>query len=117
MSHKMPLDQIIKTIEEKFTGRSWCPDDQICVYLSHTGKRCAIGLFIPAGHPGQWYDGSVVSLLTRYPDLRPLMPSNDLDDLRQFQKYHDDYLRSDIPLEQQKAALIAKAKELFHDHV
>jgi hypothetical protein len=43
-----------------------------CVYLASNGDKCVVGAFIPDGHPGQKFIGSVVGLLNQFPDLRDI---------------------------------------------
>lgn len=40
-----------------------------CKYLTPDGRKCAVGLCIPDGHPGQQCDGAVCDLQRRHPDL------------------------------------------------
>lgn len=60
-----------------------------CVYLNAEGNRCAIGCFLPAGHPGLLHKESVVLLLRDFPDLGALMPFKEITQLRDFQQAHD----------------------------
>tara|TARA_Y100001938_G_scaffold149998_1_gene239122 strand:- start:4158 stop:4556 length:399 start_codon:yes stop_codon:yes gene_type:complete len=41
-----------------------------CVYLSDSGQKCAIGAFIPDGHPAQNSRGCVKKLFHRFPSLK-----------------------------------------------
>lgn len=59
-----------------------------CAYKGKDGNRCAVGMFIPDGHDGESYEGSVGSLLERYPDLMPLMPLQ-YEGLKGIQLVHD----------------------------
>lgn len=59
-----------------------------CVYLAPDGNKCAVGCFIPDGHPAQKYPGGVKSLVYEFPDLcrkLPLHPSS----LHLLQNIHD----------------------------
>lgn len=40
-----------------------------CVYLAPDGKKCAVGVLIPDGHPAQRAQGSARRLLDEHPDL------------------------------------------------
>lgn len=40
-----------------------------CVYLSPNGDKCAVGAWIPDGHPVQKLTGNVNALVRSYPDL------------------------------------------------
>lgn len=59
-------------------------DGYRCAYLTHvdpdTGRyvkeggielKCAVGAFLPDGHPGQGCKGTVTNLIHAYPDLLP----------------------------------------------
>ena len=61
-----------------------------CTYLSPSGNRCAVGCFIPTGHPGQKDPGSVVGILSCFPDLVNQMPL-DQEGLLAMQGTHDGY--------------------------
>lgn len=51
-----------------------------CQYLTANGSKCAVGVHIPDGHPGQTFSGSTRSLIERYPDLGPVvLPTGDED--------------------------------------
>jgi len=109
----MHIDDICRTIDEKFTGKaisnSGAPN---CSYLNSKGQRCAIGLFIPDGHDAQKNANFIVSVLTEYPDLRPLMPFQDVYKLMEFQRYHDN-LDPSSTLALQKTILKEAAIRLF----
>ena len=51
-------------------------NDGNCVYLAPDGNKCAVGLFIPDGHDGLTYKGSIYELLKACPDLYTYMPLN-----------------------------------------
>lgn len=44
-----------------------------CAYLTPDGHKCAVGIFIPDGHPAQQFVGSASTLLGEYPDLRRIL--------------------------------------------
>lgn len=61
-----------------------------CLYEDNKGNRCAIGCFIPDGHPGlQARESDVVALLIRFPDLQDYLPFSELHVLNDFQVCHD----------------------------
>lgn len=49
--------------------RAMLDDESGCAYLAPDGSRCAIGVFIPEGHPAQGYEGTVGWLMEEHPDL------------------------------------------------
>lgn len=59
-----------------------------CVYLGINGNRCAVGCFIPDGHPALQSDKGSSEIISEYPELEKLMPF-ELGDLRKFQYVHD----------------------------
>lgn len=61
-----------------------------CAYQAFDGNRCAVGCFIPDGHPAfaDRRDLSAQKLLECYPDLASVMPFESLA-LRHFQYAHD----------------------------
>ena len=50
---------------QPFTGESGMPL-QVCSYLTDSGIKCAVGIFIPEGHDAQKFEGDVFSLLFQY---------------------------------------------------
>lgn len=94
--------EVLKIIDEKFTGQAVVYGK--CEYLTHEGKRCAIGIFIPDLHPALYSDQSISYLLRTYPELKSFMPSNDVCILQDFQELHDHELDG-LSLEQQKEVL------------
>lgn len=80
-------ETVIKHIEKNFKGKAYDCNEFSCMYK--TGKKkCAVGLFIPDGHPGQKVNGSVGLLLSSYPDLEKYMPMG-LIFLKELQDVHD----------------------------
>ena len=61
-----------------------------CRYQVPDGNRCAIGCFIPNGHPALAYEGGSISLLNQYPELWRLMPFESVG-LGRFQSIHDTF--------------------------
>lgn len=45
-----------------------------CFYKDNKGNKCGVGAFIPEGHAGQKFRGTVSNLLRTYPDLQSYMP-------------------------------------------
>lgn len=87
----------IKAVLEKevkefsgYTERCGSPMSDVtrCFYKDNKGNKCAIGAFIPEGHPGQKFIGTVNNLLNAHPDLRTFMPLEDAA-LMPFQVAHD----------------------------
>lgn len=62
---------------------------EICVYQNKSGNRCAIGCFIPDGHPALGSKKPANMLIFDYPNLKYYMPFDTEDGLRKFQKAHD----------------------------
>jgi hypothetical protein len=60
-----------------------------CSYQTPYGNRCAIGCFIPDGHPGLKSGSLVNDLLEVYPELKDKMPFRSMRALRAFQITHD----------------------------
>lgn len=58
----------------RFDDRSMNHSRTACVYLNDEGNKCAIGLFIPDGHPGQQLNDCATVLFRQFPDLKHLMP-------------------------------------------
>lgn len=48
--------------------------DGMCMYLAPDGNRCAIGVFIPCGHPAEKSEAAVTFVLNGYPELKAIMP-------------------------------------------
>lgn len=40
-----------------------------CRYLTDDGRKCAVGLVIPDGHPAQKHSGPFENIVTMYPEL------------------------------------------------
>lgn len=62
-----------------------------CCYLAAGGAKCAIGIFIPDGHPAQSLSMSVSRLHSRHPDL--FEDGADVPFLEELQDCHDRPLR------------------------
>ena len=82
-------ERILEVIKARtHDGPSICTKEKYCVYKAIDGNKCAVGLFIPEGHPGQTYEGTVKSLVHLHPDLRDFMPL-DIRSLHELQRVHD----------------------------
>lgn len=108
----MNKQEIIDTINEKFTGQAVNDKFGTCQYLTEDGRKCAIGMFIPDGHPAQHKITDVISLLNEYPDLGRYMPFDNLNTLNKFQDCHDSCLDTEMSLEEQKQILIDFVNEV-----
>lgn len=90
-------------------------EDDICQYLTIEGRKCAIGLCIPDGHPAQNYGGSFGGLVNKYPDLFPGLVDMDEDYVNEFQKRLHDDLQADgewlFSKEEMKNEYLAVAKD------
>lgn len=67
--------------------------DGKCVYLNEDGFKCAIGCLIPDGHPAQYCDGGIQSIIS-YSDISELFGIRsmywlDTPFLKQLQLIHD----------------------------
>jgi hypothetical protein len=73
-------------------GKPPAQENNSCRYLTSDGRKCAVGLCIPDGHPAQHFDRSLPGLLNEYPDLfSGALKPYDYDDLNRFQfGLHDD---------------------------
>lgn len=97
-------ESIIKIIDRDFKGQAH--NGKVCVYLTNRGKRCAVGLFIPADNiPAQFHNGGVSSLLDAFPELEKEMPLN-VTALVNFQHFHDHFLSPTSSVETQKKQMI-----------
>ena len=100
----MTKQEVIDTINRDFKGK--CISEYYnCRYLNDEGKKCAIGLFIPDGHKGQWYTSHVKNLLKFYPDLQEYMPFDNIELNTKFQDLHDS-LDHNLGVQKQKDILI-----------
>lgn len=59
-----------------------------CKYLTSDGNKCAVGCFIPDGHPLQNMDLSVAHAAERYPEIIGMMPLSS-SGMRKLQMAHD----------------------------
>lgn len=81
-------ETILKVIKNrKFEGRALI--EGCCCYLDEQGNKCAVGLFIPDGHPAaKEHQMLARSLLNKYKDLENIMPIS-IDYINLFQRSHD----------------------------
>lgn len=68
-SIKEAYNQTVEFLEKQ--GTRSVDDNRLktCLYLSKNGNKCAVGAWIPDGHPAQTLSGNVESLLDAHPDL------------------------------------------------
>ena len=69
----------------------------VCCYLTEDGRKCAVGLVLPEGHPAQRQEATLGLLVERYPELfDPQLCSLPPGDLIRFQQLlHDDLIDFD----------------------
>lgn len=108
----MNVEEVCGIIDREFKGKA--VEDALfgtrCVYKTVDGKKCLIGLFIPEGHPAQRFRGGVYKLIETYPDLLELMPSKNIEVLRNLQIVHDE-MNGRMRLEKQKEHLKNNVKQ------
>lgn len=85
-------ERMIKQIMERNNGTRAVVNDEegppVCLYETEDGNHCAVGCFIPSGHPAMEFKDSVCFLLEAHQDLKSVLPL-DLSGLKQFQQAHD----------------------------
>lgn len=47
-------------------------DDNLCAYENSKGLMCAMGPFIPEGHPAKWTRMGIDSVIISYPELNDI---------------------------------------------
>ena len=106
------FDETVKHIIDQ--GVRSVDASSFCIYLSAEGNTCAIGHWIPDGHPGQKCQGTLDALVVTHPDLvgvcvpkTPLGMSLGM----QLQQLHDRSLFSDRNSGAFKKRVIDIAKE------
>lgn len=62
------LDAVVLRVRDG-RGRAMSQVRRSCEYLTKEGLRCAVGLFIPAGHEAQRFNGGLYDLLRVFSDL------------------------------------------------
>ena len=81
--------EVISLIEQFNNGeRSFNAFADQCVYETDDGNHCAVGCFIPDGHPGMKSLDAVRELLDLYPDLKECMPLS-IVGMTALQEVHD----------------------------
>ncbi len=80
--------KVFKKITAGNNGIPCLDMDGACAYSDGDGNHCAIGCFIPKGHPGMEFEGPVDLLLKHHPDLKKYMPFR-IQALAAFQAEHD----------------------------
>lgn len=68
----------------------------MCSYKDDNGNRCAVGCFIPDGHPALNSPANASCLMTEFPELQKLMPFDNPDALIEFQRAHDNAIAGDV---------------------
>lgn len=101
----MSKELIINTIKKDFKGKAYDRNIHQCVHLTDDGKKCALGLFIPDGHPAQREIEPADEILDQYEDLLDILPVKNINFWIKFQEEHD-RLNSALPIEKQKNQLI-----------
>lgn len=98
-------DDILRRLDDEFLGKAAVEGfDDRCVYLTREGKKCAVGLFIADGHPGQDFHGSVFELVAEYDDLLDVLPLS-LPGMTSFQRTHDNMVAHNVSITEQKNIL------------
>lgn len=71
-------------VQENHPG--WSPPGE-CRYETPEGHCCAIGIFLPPGHPARLFLGSLYMLVERFPDIGGIF--EDLEFANAIQGAHD----------------------------
>lgn len=92
-------ERVLEQVKKYNKGLPATVRNQACAYLTEDGNRCAVGCFIPDGHPSlrAGNTASVGDLLREYPELMENMPFTEGAAIAQFQGAHD-ACSSDNPL-------------------
>lgn len=61
------FDKTVKHLAEQKTASVGSTS---CMYEDEAGRRCAVGVHIPDGHPGLKFEGDIYELLAAFPDLQ-----------------------------------------------
>lgn len=78
-----------KVVDRLFDGTGQAIKNLACSYFDDRGRKCAVGIFIPDGHPAQKYVGNVEELLRTYPDLPDPLIFDNFALLQSLQRVHD----------------------------
>jgi hypothetical protein len=90
-------------------------DHGVCVYANAEGNHCAVGCFIPDGHPGMELRGTVGDLLASFPTLQKKMPIG-LEGLKALQAVHDHFdSRGSAPYSAPALDVFAQEPKTLHD--
>jgi hypothetical protein len=96
-------------------GKPPAQENNFCRYLTSDGRKCAVGLCIPDGHPAQQYIHSLPHLLNEYPNLFGGSLNAYDHDLNRFQlELHDELCRGGAwteDLEARRASYLEVAKQ------
>lgn len=66
---------MMQAIRDKMLDHpSKAPDGQTCAYRAADGNRCAVGVFLPDGHPAESSIVNIDQVYTDYIDLRTVLP-------------------------------------------
>lgn len=102
--------KIIDKINSDFKGKAVraidADEKSICAYLTHDGKKCAVGLFIPDGHDAQSHEGGYQDLMKNHSETLQTLMSMEDTGMTAFQSFHDVQLKNSETVETQKARLI-----------
>ncbi len=91
MTRQEIFDKVCERLRDG-TGRAMrCDGSEACVYLNKDGLKCAVGIFIPDGHPAQAFMFEVYELLSNYKDL-PSFLYEGVELLKICQLIHDNKL-------------------------
>lgn len=93
-------EKMINHIKANFKGKAFetrpnnrhgeLGSEDMCVYKTQDGKKCGIGLFIDEEtHDTRHLDGTIRSLLFKWPDLEKQMPLSSVQGLTELQRAHD----------------------------
>ncbi len=81
--------KVMNRIKKYNNGKPAKNKDGICLYKANGGNRCAIGCFIPDGHPALKSRLAIADLLGEFPDLAKHLPFKGTKALEIFQNAHD----------------------------
>ncbi len=84
-----PQEIFDKVCERLRDGTGQALGEYGCEYLSRKGLKCAVGIFIPDGHPAQNFDGDLGNLFEEYPDSLPDFFGPNIRLLGRLQNVHD----------------------------
>lgn len=82
--------RMLETLLSRNNGTAAVNDTGTCVYEAKDKNHCAVGCFIPEGHPAMATVATVKTLLWDYPELQDAMPL-DAEGLSKLQQIHDSF--------------------------